>query len=276
MEYFLMTALDLSPILTRRPLGLIFDLDGTLSLMPSTPEYGCLWPGVAEDLERAKQYAHVAILSGREVQGSAGVVKIAGLTYIGVHGLQWCSDLPTIQTPYLLPEAQPYAEPGAQLFELLEQHLADFPGVLLQPKSIGGSIFYGQAAEPEKTRARLLTLLEEPARRLGMRIDETRLIIEILAPLAIDKGVALRRYVQQHGLQAVCFAGDDRNDLAAVLEIERLRQEGLAACSIVVQHANTPPALLEHGDVVVDDIAGMAAQLHEMVEILEKQAVRVS
>jgi hypothetical protein len=33
--------------------------------------------------------------------------------------------------------------------------------------------------------------------------------------------------------------------------------------------------LLEHGDVVVDDIAGMAAQLHEMVEILEKQAVRV-
>ena len=271
-----MTAFDLPSVLARRPLGLVFDLDGTLSLMPSTPEYGCLWPGVAEDLERAKQYAHVAILSGREVQGSAGVVKIAGLTYIGVHGLQWCSDLPTIQMPYLLPEARPYAEPGAQLFTLLEQHLADFPGVLLQPKSIGGSVFYGQAAEPEETRARLLALLKEPAQRLGMRIDETRLIIEILAPLAIDKGVALRRYVQQLGLQAVCFAGDDRNDLAAMLEIEHLRQEGLAACSIVVRHANTPPTLLEHGDVVVDDIAGMAAQLHEMVEILEKQAVRMS
>lgn len=271
-----MTAFDLSPILTHRPLGLVFDLDGTLSLMPSTPDYGCLWPGVPEDLERAKQYAHVAILSGREVQGSAGVVKIAGLTYIGVHGLEWCSDLPTMQTPYLLPEAQPYAEPGAQLFALLEQHLADFPGVLLQPKSIGGSIFYGLAPDPESTRVRLLALLAEPAQRLGMRLGESRSIIEILAPLAIDKGVALRRYVQQLGLQAVCFAGDDRNDLAAVLEIERLREEGLAACSIVVRHANTPPALLEHGDVVVDDIAGMAAQLHEMVEILEKQAARVS
>lgn len=270
-----MTATDLSPLLATRPLGLVFDLDGTLSVMPPTPDSLGLWPGVAEDLEQAKQYAHVAILTGRAVQDAARIVNIAGLTYIGVHGLEWCSDLPTLQPIELLPEARAYAEPGAQIFALLEQHLPEFPGVILQRKSIGGSIFYGPAPDPVETRARLLALLDEPAKRLGMRLDENRSVIEILAPLAVNKGEALRRYVQRFELQAVLFAGDDRTDLAAVLEIKRLRQEGLAAHSIVVQHAHTLPALLEHGDALVNDVVGMAAQLHEIVEQLEKQAVRV-
>lgn len=270
-----MTAIDLSPLLATRPLGLIFDLDGTLSAMPATPDYGCLWSGVAEDLEKAKQFAHVAILTGREVRDAARIVNIAGLTYIGVHGLEWCSDLPTLQPIQLLPEAHVYAEPGTQLFALLEQHLSDLPGVILQRKSVGGSVFYGPAPDSERTRAHLLELLEEPARLLGMRLCEGRSLIEILAPLAFNKGAALRRYVQQFGLQAVLFAGDDLVDLPAILEIQQLRQEGLAAHSIVVQHAHTLPDLLEHGDALVDDVAGMAAQLHEIVEQLEKQAIRV-
>lgn len=239
--------------------------------MPSTPDTAQLWPGVAENLERAKRHAHVAMLTGRAAQDGGHIVNIEGLTYIGTHGLEWSSGLPTAQTVQLLPEAQIYAEPGKYLFDLLEQHLNDLPGVILQRKGIGGSVHYRLSPNLEQTRAHLFKLLEEPARRLQMRLGEGRGIIEILAPLNVNKGKALRRYVQRFDLQGVIFAGDDRTDLDAVLEVKQLRQEGLAALSIIVQHADTLPALLEHGDIIVNDVEGMAEQLHTIVALLEQQ-----
>ncbi len=240
--------------------------------MPSTPDAAQLWPGVAENLERAKRYAHVAMLTGRAAQDGGRIVNIEGLTYIGTHGLEWSSGLPTAQTVQLLPEAQSYAEPGKHLFDLLEQHLHELPGVILQRKGVGGSVHYRLSPNLEQTRVHLFQLLEEPARHLHMRLGEGRGIIEILAPLTVNKGTALRKYVQRFELQGVIFAGDDRTDLDAILEVKQLRQEGLAALSIVVQHADTLPALLEHGDMIVNDVEGMAEQLHTIVVLLEQQA----
>lgn len=87
--------------------------------MTPTPDTAQLWPGVAENLKRARQYAHVAILTGRSVKDGAQIVNVEGLTYIGIHGLEWSHGLPTAQTVALLPEAYIYAEPGKQLFDLL-------------------------------------------------------------------------------------------------------------------------------------------------------------
>lgn len=268
-----MPAIDLLTVLSKRPLGLVFDLDGTLSPMTPTPDTACLWPGVAENLKRARQHANVAILTGRSVVDGAQIVNVEGLTYIGVHGLEWSSDLPTAQTVRLLAEAQIYAEPGAYLFDLLEQHVDDLPGVILQRKSVGGSVHYRLAPDLEQTRARLLGLLEGPANRLQMRLAEGRGIVEILAPLNINKGEALRRYRESLGLQGIIFAGDDRTDLDAILMVKQLRQEGLAALSIVVQHASTLPALLEHGDIIVNDVECMAEQLQTIVTLLEQKAL---
>ena len=264
-----MTGIDLLSVLSKRPLGLVFDLDGTLSPMTPTPDTASLWPGVAENLERARRYAKVAILTGRSVVDGAQIVNVEGLTYIGIHGLEWSSDLPTVQPVQLLPEAQIYAEPGKYLFDLLEPYLDDLPGVILQRKAIGGSVHYRLAPDLEQTRARLFELLEEPANRLQMRLAEGRGIIEILAPLNINKGEALRKYIESLGLQGVIFAGDDRTDLDAILMVKQLRQEGLAALSIVVQHASTLPALLEHGDIIVNDVERMAELLQTIVTLLE-------
>ncbi|QBD74865.1 trehalose-phosphatase [Ktedonosporobacter rubrisoli] len=265
-----MTSIDLATILGQQPLGLIFDIDGTLASMTPTPDGAQLWPGVAEDLRRLRQYGHVAILTGRLVEDGARIVNVEGLTYIGTHGLEWCDDLPTQRSVQLLPEAQPYAEPGKQLFDLLEQQLSSLPGVILQRKRVGGTVHYRQAPSLEETRKQLLALLEVPAQRLKMRLSEGRGLIEILTPLTVNKGEALRRYVQRFGLQGVIFAGDDLTDLDAVLELRRLRHEGLATMSIIVRHAGTLPAMLEHGDYVVDDVAGMAELLHSIVDRLEQ------
>ncbi|MBO0778009.1 MAG: hypothetical protein J2P37_04195, partial [Ktedonobacteraceae bacterium] len=83
-----------------------------------------------------------------------------------------------------------------------------------------------------------------------------------------NKGAALRNFVRQKQLRGVVFAGDDTTDLDAMLEIERLRAERWAAYAIVVQHADTPPTLLEHADYAVQGVENMAESLRAMVDLL--------
>ncbi len=138
----------------------------------------------------------------------------------------------------------------------------------MQRKRIGGTLHYRLAPHPERTRRQILALLEEPARQVNMHLSEGKEIVEVRVPLAINKGLALRQYVERLSLQGVLFAGDDRTDLDAVQEIVHLRDNGIAACSVVVQHADTLPILLESADIVVQEVQGMADLLRQIVAIL--------
>lgn len=257
--------------LAQQPLGLVFDIDGTLSAIAPTPEAAYLYPGVADLLKKAQTRANIAIMTGRAVSDGAAMVNVEGLTYIGTHGLEWSDGLPTTQPVQLDPAALPYVEPGKQLLDLAEQHFSNDSrgeGIIVQRKRVGGSLHYRLAPDPELARQRIFALLEEPAQRMHMRLGEGKRVVEVLVPLAINKGYGLRRYVEMHNLRGIVFAGDDRTDLDAVLEIERLRQEGRAAFSIVVRHTDTLPELLEHADYVVDEVEGMAQLLAEIVVAL--------
>lgn len=260
-----MTTTDLFKVLQQRPLGLVFDIDGTLSPIVPTPDEAQLYPGIAQCLEQLRSQAHVAIMTGRAVADGARIVNVEGVTYIGTHGLEWCDGLPTTHPVQLISEAQPYVEPGKQLLDLVERHQAELPGVIIQRKSVGGSVHYRLAPDEELTRQRILALLQEPARQNHMRLRGGKKVIEILPPLDINKGQALHRFVQRFTLQGVVFAGDDLTDLDAVLEVERLRQSGLQAYSIAVRYTDTLPALLEHANGIVDGVEGMATKLREMV-----------
>jgi trehalose 6-phosphate phosphatase len=260
---------NLETVLAQRPLGLAFDFDGTLSPIASTPEGAQLYPGVADLLQRAQKYAHVAILTGREIEDGARKINLDGLTYIGTHGMEWSDGLPWLHTVHIDPNALEYTLPGTYLLDLVAARQADLPGVIVQRKRVGGSIHYRLAPDKEQTRQKLLELLAEPARRVNMQLSEGKQIVEIRPPLAIDKGLALRHFAQINDLSGLIFAGDDSTDLDAFMEIAQLRQRGLAALAIVVRHPDTLPALLQHADIVVDGVPGMVALLRCMIEILE-------
>jgi trehalose 6-phosphate phosphatase len=255
-------------VLSQRPLGLVFDIDGTLSPIAQSPGEARLYPGVASLLERAREHAHIAIITGRGIDDGAPIVNVEGLTYVGIHGLEWSEGLPATHPVYVVPEALPYREPGTRLLDLVEGHLSELPGVIVQRKQIGGTIHYRYSPHPQAARDAILSILQEPAQQLQMRLSEGKMAVEILAPLAIDKGQALRRFVAQHDLQSVIFAGDDRTDLDAVLAIAQLREEGKKALSIVVQQTDTLPTLLKHADMVVQGVQGMSTLLHEIVDVL--------
>jgi len=264
-----MAQAEITRVLQQHPLGLLFDIDGTLSPIAPTPDEARLYPGVAELLHEAQKYAHVGIITGRAVVDGTQLVNVDGLTYIGTHGLEWCDSHQTGQRRVeLIPEAFPYVEPGKAVLDVAERELADLPGIIVERKSVGGTIHYRLTPNPEEARIRILAMLEAPAQHAHMKIGEGKRAIEVLAPLTINKGQALRRFVEQFKLRGIIFAGDDRTDLDAVLAVKQLRQEGFAAHAIVVQHPDTLPALLEHADTLVQEVEGMVQQLKEMVNQL--------
>jgi trehalose 6-phosphate phosphatase len=267
----LSTQPHLATILAQSHRGLAFDIDGTLSPMAPTPDEAKIYPGVLPLLERAKKYAHVAILTGRSIDDGASMLNLDGLTYIGTHGLEWSEGLPWLHPVEIMPEALNFYEPGKYLLDLVEQHLSELRGVIVQRKRIGGTIHYRLAPNPVETRQKLLSLLVQSAQKVNMSLSEGKLAIEIRVPLGIHKGLALRKFVQYYSLNAVVFAGDDRTDLDAVTEVTTMRKEGIAALSVVVQHDDTLPGLLAQADMIVQEVPGMVALLREMVEILEKR-----
>jgi trehalose 6-phosphate phosphatase len=259
---------SLEEVLAQRPLGLVFDIDGTLSPIAPTPDEARLYPGIVSLLEEAREHAHIAITTGRAIDNGAAMVNVDGITYIGNHGLEWSNGLPSSHTVQVLPEALAYVEPGRHLLDLAEQQLAGFPGLLVERKRIGGSVHYRLCSDQQQAQQAILSLLQEPARQVNMRLSEGKKVVEIRSPLALNKGESLRRFVERLGLRGVVFAGDDRTDLDAVMEIAHLRQKGIVALSIVVQHADTLPALLQNADIVVQEVDGMADLLCKMVKML--------
>ncbi len=255
--------------LAQNPLGLAFDIDGTLSPIAPTPDEARVYPGVQLLLEQAQRYAHIAILTGRSIDDGASMVNLDGLTYIGTHGLEWSEGLPWLHPVEISPEALSFYEPGKYLLDLVEQHLSELPGVIVQRKRIGGTIHYRLAPDPNETRQKLLSLLEQPAQQVNMRLSEGKLALEIRVSLPVHKGQAIRQFVECFNLRAIVFAGDDRTDLDAVKEITKMRTEGIAALSIVVQHHDTLPELLAQADIVVQEVPGMVEIFREMVTILE-------
>jgi trehalose 6-phosphate phosphatase len=262
---------ELGEVLQQQPLGLLFDIDGTLSPIAPTPGEARLYPGAADLLHSAQRYARVGIVTGRAVVNGARLVNVDGLTYIGTHGLEWCEGLPGQHRVELIPQALPYVEAGNAVLDVAERDLADLPGIIIERKSVGGSIHYRLAPDPEQARIRILTTLTGPAQHAHMRIGEGKRVIEVLAPLTVNKGEALRRFVERFGLRGVIFAGDDRTDLDAVLEVRKLCQEGFAAYAIVVQHLDTLPALLEHADTLAQGVEGMIQRLREIVNQLSSR-----
>jgi trehalose 6-phosphate phosphatase len=267
-----MLPLNLETVLAWRPLGFAFDIDGTLSPIAPTPDEAKLYPGVAGLLGQLRAHAHVAIMTGRSIDDGARIVDVEGLTYIGTHGLEWCDGLPSFHPVRIVPEALAYVTPGEKLLDLAEQKLSELPGILVERKRVGGAIHYRLSPDPKQARERILGLLEEPARQAHMLLQEGKMVVEIKPPLAINKGQALLQFILRFDLQGIIFAGDDRTDLDALVEIARLRQEGRAALAIAVQHHDTLPELLAQADIVVPEVDGMVNLLREMVHTLQRNS----
>ena len=228
--------------------GILLDFDGSLAPIVARPELASPAPGARQVLaDLVRGYAVVAVVTGRRAEEVAEQLSVPGLRYEGLYGLQASS-------PELLLALLPSVERAA----------AVVPEAWVEDKGASVAVHYRQAPDPPRARVALLAALEPVAVESGMAVVEGKMVLEIVPRDRPLKGGAVERIAGEAGLEAVLYAGDDVADLEAFDALDRLGARGVVTVKVAVRGVETPSALVEAADRVVDGPEGLVALLREL------------
>lgn len=203
------TVTDLLPDMRKGRWGLFCDIDGTIADIAPRPEQARVRPGAKRTLEAlGAQLATVAVVTGREMKEALYMVEAKNIVYFATHGLErWENGELKVA-----PEAEPHLDRLRNTTEELVKCLT-FPGIVMQTKPVGLSIHYRIAKDPKSTRAAILEAVESTGAADWMLVRDGRMVVELLLPVAIDKGTSLRTLVQERSLNGALVLGDDVTDV---------------------------------------------------------------
>jgi trehalose 6-phosphate phosphatase len=228
--------------LSERPdrTALLFDVDGTLAPIVARPELATVPDETRVELRRLSgRYRLVACVSGRAGVDAERVVGVAGIQYVGNHGLE------------LDGRANEFAEALAAFRRTVARPVED--------KVLSLSYHYRDAADEAAARAELERVAEQ-ARAAGLVSSWGRKVLEIRPPVAADKGTAVRTLLERSRAERALYAGDDTTDLDAFAGLAAAGLEH--AVRIAVGSSEGPERLREAADLVVADPSELAALLH--------------
>lgn len=210
--------------------ALFLDVDGVLAPIVPRPEDARVPAATREELRRLnRRYALVACVSGRAGEDAARIVGVPELVYVGNHGLE------------LLPAAEAWREG-------LRSLLDDIGWSRLENKGLTAALHY-RGMEDEDAAQEELQKVAERAREAGFVARFGRKVLEIVPPVAADKGTAIRQLLAEHALARALVAGDDTTDLDAFGALDGLE----LGVRVAVASEEAPLALREAADIVVGD-----------------------
>ena len=246
---------------------LALDFDGTLAPIVDEPSHALVHPRSVAALARlGARLGQIAVITGRPVEtalrlgGFTGKPGLERMVILGQYGVErWDAATAAIILPPL---------PGAiaDLAESLPAWLAerDVAGVRIEDKGRALVLHSRGLPDADGLIDGLLQSVSELAGSRGLVAERGRQVIEIRSGSS-DKGVALRRIVEETGVRNILYAGDDLGDLPAFKEVEVLRGEGLTAllaCSASVEQ----DALLAHSDLVLSGPDAVADWLEALAD----------
>ncbi len=237
--------------------GLITDIDGTISPMAETPQAAQVTPTSRDLLRRlGDQLALVAAISGRAAANAREKVGLPEMVYVGNHGLErWHEG--HIDVPPEAAAARPAIE---QVIAALQPHIA--PGMIIEDKGVTLAIHYRTTADPAGVQAAIAPLLERLCRDLGLRLAPGKLSFEVRPAVDLHKGTAFTRLVSDYTLAAAVYLGDDVTDADALRAARDLRHAGICfAVGIGVESDETPAPVQEAADLLVSGVPGVEAFL---------------
>ena len=242
--------------------GLVTDVDGTISPIVEQPERAMVLPAARRALAGlAETLALVAVVSGRATADAQRLVGLDGLVYVGNHGLE--VDGETVA------EARPWVARLGGVLETLAGELGGQPGVRIENKGITGSIHYRLAPDPPAARARILELVGRRALTSGLRLEEGRMVVNLLPPLRVSKGSAVRWLAQSYRLDGLVYFGDDLTDVHAFETLRALGTSGqVQTLGIGVVGPETPARVRQVIDACVPSPEAVAALLGALLEWL--------
>ena len=250
----------LAPLVSAPRLGIVTDVDGTISPIVAAPDAAQVTPGNRALLAAlAGKLALVAVISGRAVDDVRARVGVPGLVYVGNHGLEWWAG-DQVEVP---PDLQAYRPALESARRALASAL--LPGMALEDKGATLSLHYRQTDDPDAAAAAFRPVIERIASANGLRLFQGRMVFELRPPLEIDKGSAFARLVARYALDAAAYLGDDTTDADALQTARRLRQDGTCyALGLGVLGAETPAIVRDQADLSlsgVDDTEAFFAWL---------------
>ncbi|MDX6412112.1 MAG: trehalose 6-phosphate phosphatase [Gaiellaceae bacterium] len=221
--------------------ALFLDVDGVLAPIVPRPEDAHVPDGTREELRRLNErYALVACISGRAGKDAKLVVGVPELVYVGNHGLE------------LSEEAEAW-----------RKRLRDFVAAVDWPatedKGLTASLHYRGMPNEDAARA----ALEDVKRRAeheGFVARFGRRVLELLPPLDVDKGTAVRQLLAERRLTRALYAGDDTTDLNGFQALDGLE----LSVRIAVASSEGPPELLEAADLTVSSPNELLALLRRL------------
>jgi trehalose 6-phosphate phosphatase len=261
----------LLPVIRRRPLGLLSDIDGTLSPIVPRPEDATVPEAIRAPLRAlVAKGVKVAFITGRSLEMAQRMVGLDDAAYAADHGL----------TVWL--DGRKEAAPGLAEYEALARQTEDelqalsrtAPGVELENKGALLAVHYRRAEGPGAREAILEALGRSQAAQ-RFRMQEGRMVIELRPPLQADKGTALEMLIDRLGVEGVICAGDDITDTDMFATLRRLRTQGLPAgrqglggAAVAVASQEAAPEVAQAADYTVEGPEGIEWLLSEMVRAL--------
>lgn len=245
------------PLLQIPRLGLITDMDGTVSHVAETPEAAVVTPRNRKTLSTLVLLLPlVATVSGRSARDLHSRVAIPGMIYVGNHGLERWQDGGRI----LNHDVRKYRKALASALDELRSKLT--VGMWIEDKYATASVHYRLTPRPDEAMAQLEPVINEIAAKYGLRTNKGRRLFEIRPPIEANKGTALNALFREYELDAVIFMGDDVTDIDAMKMNRRLRNTtGIMTLNVGVipdeydaDHQDTIERLREASDVYVRDV----------------------
>ena len=192
---------------------LLFDYDGTLTPIVACPEAATLSDGTRQTLTTLAGIDRfvVGIVSGRGLSDLQEMVAVSGLFYAGNHGLE----MKGCGMDFVHPEAPAFEESLAEVALLLEQELAEVPGIVVHNKRLTLTVHFRSA--PESYAAQVdstVVMAAAPYVAAGqMKITRGKKVVEVRPNLDWGKGKAIEKLREFCGNSPLpVFFGDDQTD----------------------------------------------------------------
>jgi len=136
-------------------------------------------------------------------------------------------------------------------------------GVHLEDKEHSLVVHTRPAADPGAALQSLTPAVTEIAQRLGLETVPGRFVVEVRPP-GTDKGLAVRRLVEEAGAHVAAYVGDDLGDLAAFDAVDAMRADGLGGLTVASVSPDAPPQLAQRADLVLDGPDAVVAFLRDL------------
>jgi trehalose 6-phosphate phosphatase len=214
----------------------------------------------------ARRYGLVACISGRRAANARQIVSIGSIAYVGNHGGELLR--PGATEVELDPEVASWTRRINDFVAQQWDSGLDRLRVRREDKEAIAA-FHWRGAPDEAAAYAAVAELARRAEESGLVAHWGRKVLEVRPPVELNKGRGVVALLRSVDVGAAMYVGDDTTDLDAFRSLRGLVDEGRLtdAICIGVRSDETPPALEQEADLLVDGPMGVRAVLDALLDV---------